>query len=264
MSMNTSAMPQSPRLFWEAAATPGEVQVRFGPRYQGQFGFRRLLLAETLLGLMQQQIPPGSWRLRSAVLRFAENPAPQPAALETVHRPVFPSSILASVRLLQNDEVLATCVGAFDREWRPPAVAFQAPPAFGPPEQLPLLQNWPEDAENDCRDASGELWTRSKLPLLGGFVRRRDARAFSPGDVPTLLEPWLSMPDPNGHWREVTELTVDMLAPEPSPPAIASDYHQVLLERCDWAQRTERLLGSIWTRFGNPVAALHVSTRLTD
>jgi len=262
--MNTSAMPQSPRLFWEAAATPGEVQVRFAPRYQGQFGFRRLLLAETVLALMLQQLPSGPWRLRTAVLKFAENPAPQPAALETVQRPVFPSSMLANVRLMQEGQALATCVGAFDREWRPPTVAFPVPPVFGTPEALPLLQNWPEDAENDCRDATGDLWTKSKLPLLGGFVRRRDARGFGTEHMPRLIEPWLSMPDPKGYWREVTELTLEMLAPEPSTPAIATDYHQVLLERCDWSQRTERLLGSIWTRSGNPIAALQVSTRLTD
>lgn len=262
--MSTSAMPQSPRLFWEAASTPGEVQVQLGPRYQGQFGFRRLLLAETLLALMLQQLPPGPWRLRSAVLKFARNPAPQPAALETVHRPVFPSSMLANVRLVQGGQALATCVGAFDREWHPPTVAFRPPPAFGAPDALPLLQNWPEDAENDCRDASANLWTKSKLPLLGGFVRRRDTHGFGTEHVPRLLEPWLSMPDPKGAWREVTELSLEMLAPERSPPAVASDYHQVLLEHCDWTEGTERLLGSIWTRSGNPIAAAHVATRLTD
>jgi hypothetical protein len=262
--MSTSALPMSPRLFWEAASTPGEVQVRLGPRYQGQFGFRRLLLAETLLGLMLQQLPPGPWRLRSAVLKFIRNPAPQPAALQTVQRPVFPSSLLANVRLIQQGQVLATLVGAFDREWRPPTGVFRAPPAFDAPQRLPLLQNWPEDAENECRDASGQLWTSSKLQQLGGFVRRRNAQSFAPEGVPTLLEPWLSMPDPKGDWREVTELVLEMLDPGPSTASVASDYYQVLLERSDWSEQTERLVASIWTRSKNPVASAYVSTCLTN
>ena len=53
VSQNTTWEP------WETASTPGEVQVRLGGRYQGQLGFRRLLLAETLIALMQQQMREG-------------------------------------------------------------------------------------------------------------------------------------------------------------------------------------------------------------
>jgi len=262
--MRTSLSPNSTRQPWEAESAPGEVQVRLGNRYHGQLGFRRLVLAETLLALMQQQIPGPSWRLRSATLKFAGYATRAPASVVTVQRAVFPGSMLANVRLIQHGRMLAICVGAFEREWRPAIAPPPVPPALGVPQRLPALQNWPEDAENDCRDASSRLQASSGIAVLGGFARHREPRRFGAEHVPTLLEPWLAMPDPSGRWREVDEIVLEMHAQGNSSDMHSGGYYQVVVERREWSSETERLMGSIWSPSGKPLATAHLATRLTD
>ena len=214
--MRTSVSPSSTRPSWEATSAPGEVQVRLGARYHGQLGFRRLLLAETLIALVQQQLPASTWRLRSATLKFTGQPTPDPASIVTVHRSVFAGSMLANLRLIQHGRLLATCVGAFEREWRPALATAAPPPILGAPDQLPPLQNWPEDAENECRDASGRLRPDSERQVLGGFVRHHLApRNFSAEHVPTFLEPWVSMPSPEGSGRLVDAIVIELHTPAP-------------------------------------------------
>lgn len=262
--MRTSVSPNSTREPWQAESTPGEVQVRLGSRYHGQLGFRRLVVAETLIRLMQQQMPAQSWRLRSATLKFAGYATRAPASIISVHRAVFPGSMLASVRLVQHGRMLGTCVGAFERDWRPAVAPPPVPPALGAPYRLPPLQNWPEDAENDCRDASSRLQAMSALAVLGGFARHREPRRFGAEYVPTLLEPWVAMPDPVGRWREVDEIVLEMHAHTSSSDMHSGGYYQVVVERREWSSEAERLVGSIWSPTGKPVATAHLVTRLTD
>jgi hypothetical protein len=261
--MRTSVSPNSTWEPWEAASAPGEVQVRLGQRYQGQLGFRRLLLAETLIALMQQQMPSGLWRLRSATVKFVAEPSREPASVVTVHRSVFPGSMLANVRLVQHARMLGTCVGAFERDWRPALTQRPAPPALGAPDRLPKLQNWPEDAENDCRDASSRLWPAGAHQMLGGFARHREPKSFGAEHVCTLLEPWASMPDPEGRWREIDEVVLEMHTPRRSGETQSAGYYQVLVERREWSPEAERLVGSIWSPAGKAVATAHLTTHLT-
>ena len=261
--MRTSLSSSSTREFRDAMNAPGELQVRLGQRYHGQLGFRRMLLAETLTALMQQQMPTNAWRLRSATLRFVAEPAREPASVISVHRSVFPGSMLANVRLIQHGRMLGTCVGAFEREWRPALAQRTAPPALGSPDRLPRLQNWPEDAENDCRDASSRLWPASAHQVLGGFVRHREPKGFGPEHVSTFLEPWATMPDPEGRWREVDEMVIEMHTQPRSSETHSAGYYHVLIERREWSPEAERLLGSIWSPAGKPVATAHLTTHLT-
>lgn len=261
--MRTSVSPDSTRERWDTGSTPGEVQVRLGQRYHGQLGFRRMLLAESLIALMQQQVSAQSSSLRSVTLKFAGVPSREPASVVTVHRSMFPGSLLANVRLIQQGRMLGTCVGAFEREWRPALAQRAAPPALGAPDRLPRLQNWPEDAENDCRDASSRLWPASAHQVLGGFVRHREPKSFGPEYVSTFLEPWATMPDPEGRWREVDEMVIEMHSQPRSSEMHSAGYYQVLVERRDWSSGAERLLGSIWSPAGKPLATAHLTTRVT-
>jgi len=259
--MRMSVSPQSPRQFPEAASAPGEVQVRLGPRYQGQLGFRRLLLAETVIALMQQQMPKNAARLRSVTLKFHGRPTFAPASIVSTHRPVFAGSMLASVRLIQQGHMLVTCVGAFERKWRPALAAPASPPALGVRDGLPPLENWPEDAENDCRDASHRLRAGSEHQLLGGFARHREPRPFGAEHVTTLLEPWVSMPDPDGRGREVTEIVLEMHTQADASDLQPAGFYQVVVERREWSENAERLAGSIWSPAGKPVATAYLVTR---
>ena len=83
-------------------------------------------------------------------------------------------------------------------------------------------------------------------------------------DVFTLIEPWFSMPDPFGRWRETREIVLEIHAKRPLPPSDANGYFKVLVERNEWDPSAERVVGSVWTFTGIPIATAYVSSHLAD
>lgn len=137
-------------------------------------------------------------------------------------------------------------------------------PDLGAPHEHPRLQNWPEDAMYGCRDASARLSAAHDRQILGGFARRRDDREFGVHDVLTLIEPWVSMPDRAGRRRDAREIVLEIHAKRPLSPGDAEGYFKVLVERSEWVPGAERVVGSVWTFTGVPIATAYVSANLID
>lgn len=255
--MSSSPMPDSPRVAWrDSERTHAELMVT--DEFRGHAGFRRLLLAEAALTLMQHHTPLGVWHLRSAVVACERDPEPGVVGVRAVNRSIVGGSLLANIHLLQGGTPVLTCVGAYERRWTQSA-ARPAPPAWiGEPVRLPrAVEAWPELRDKECRDASAQLYTPADRHVLGGFVRHRTPRPLAPHDLATLLEPWLAIPDASGHRRQVDELVFEMHSPMPPEAAEPRAYTQVLVRRTHAEPGAEKLEAHFWTVAGDPLATIY-------
>jgi len=242
---------------------PGHAQLRIGEEFRGKVGFRRLLLAEAGLALMQQVAAPGAWYLRSAVVSCERDAALGVASIRTINRSIIGGSLLANVHILQEGKPVLTCVGAYERRWTQSASRPTPPAWIGQPVRLPkTVEAWPELRDKECCDASAQLYTADNRHVLGGFVRHRTPRALDPHDLCTLLEPWTAMPDGAGRQRDIDELVFEMHCPMPPAAADVREYTQVLVRRTDCDQRAEKLEAHLWTHQGEPLATVYARAQL--
>jgi len=260
--MSSSPLPDSPRFSW-TDSDRSQAELRVTEDFRGRAGFRRLLLAEAALSLMQQHTPVGVWHLRSAVVACEGDAESGVLGIRAINRSIVGGSLLSNVHILQGGKPVLTCVGAYERRWTQSA-ARPTPPAWvGEPVRLPRsVEAWPELRDKECRDASAQLYTTGGRHVLGGFVRHRRPRALGPHDLATLLEPWMAMPDASGHRRDIDELVFEMHSPMPPSAADPREYTQVLVRRTHSEQTAEKLEAHLWTHSGEPLATVYARATL--
>lgn len=260
--MSNSPLPDSPRFAWNDSER-SHAQLKITEEFRGQAGFRRLLLAEAALTLMQHHTPVGLWHLRSAVVACERDAELGVLGIRAINRSIVGGSLLANVHLLQGGKPVLTCVGAYERRWTQSASRPSPPAWIGEPVRLPrAVEAWPEARDKECRDASAQLYTAADRHVLGGFVRHRTPRPLAPHDLATLLEPWLAMPDATGQQRDVEELVFEMHSPMPPSAADPRAYTQVLVRRTEAERGAEKLEAHLWTFEGEPLVTIYIRASL--
>lgn len=260
--MSSSPLPDSPR-FASSDSDRTHAELGVTDEFYGQVGFRRLLLAEAALTLMQHHTPVGVWHLRSAVVACERDPEPGVLGIRAINRSIVGGSLLANIHILQGGSPVLTCVGAYERRWTQSAARPTPPAWLGEPVRMPkTVEAWPELRDKECRDASAQLYTPGDRHVLGGFVRHRTPRALAPHDLATLLEPWLALPDATGRQRDVDELVFEMHSPMPPQAADPRGFTQVLVRRTHAEPGAEKLEAHLWSAEGEPLATIYTRATL--